>query len=117
MNLLININLILFIIIFFLFFKVIITSISNKRNIFGAPPINKYLFILGKLCNFACWGIFLYEIINSLLTGYHYPIILPIISSVSLLLSTFLIFLSFKDLSDFIKFGLPDKKTELIDIV
>ena len=98
-----------------LFLGFLLNSVLRKINIFGNPPVNKYIFILGKSSNFSCWGIFIFMTVYSFFNLYNPPFILFGLSTLTLILASILIFLSFKHLGDFNKFGLPAEKTVIID--
>lgn len=109
----VDLFLVLFII--YLFAEFVINSLAKKIDMMGNPPINRFLFIIGKAANFSCWGIFIFMLIRSLFVRNHQPIALLVLSSISLIISAIMIFLSFRHLGDMNKFGLPSEKTSIVD--
>lgn len=99
----------------YLFIKFMIQSIHNKTDLMGNPPINRFFFIIGKSANFTCWGIFIYKSAKALFIPYHPSIALLVTSSVALMLSAVLIYISFKHLGSLNKFGLSTEKTAIVD--
>ncbi|MBU4267606.1 MAG: isoprenylcysteine carboxylmethyltransferase family protein [Acidobacteria bacterium] len=113
-NLLKSINLVLLLLVLLMFLGQLWNALRKKINLFGRPPVHRAVFIVGKLANFNCWGIFYYQVI----AGWFKPrvISVPLLaaSTLALFFSALLVFLSFRRLGDLNKFGLPEEKTRIV---
>ncbi|HUU05084.1 MAG TPA: methyltransferase [Patescibacteria group bacterium] len=108
------VNLLLLLSVLLLFLELLWKALRKKICLFGQPPINRAVFVAGKFANFNCWGIFYYQTLKGLFHPQEISILLLAASTLALLLSVLLIFLSFRHLGDLNKFGLPEEKTRII---
>lgn len=107
-------NLLLLLLVALMFMGLVLNSFRKKINLFGRPPVNRIVFIVGKLANFNCWGIFYYQALKGFFHPQKMPLLLPAVSMLALFFSALLIFVSFRRLGDLNKFGLPEDKTQII---
>lgn len=105
---------ILFSIIIFLFLLLLINSVKKRIDLIGRPPINRIVFITGKLANFSCWIIYMIALIQSFLRDNKVSVVPLILSLLALFISTILIGFSFKGLGDLNRFGLSSNKENLV---
>jgi protein-S-isoprenylcysteine O-methyltransferase Ste14 len=92
-----------------------LNAYRNKLDLFGAPPIEKKLFLLGKFSNFACWAMYFYQSIASFFSFYQRSATIMLFSTAALAGAAVLINLSFKNLGNLNKFGLPEEKTGIVE--
>lgn len=111
---LVFLNSFLMLMILVMFLLLLVNSIQKRNDLFGQPPINRIIFIIGKIANFSCWMIFVDALIQSLLRHYEISSVPLLISSLTLSISSILIGFSFKGLGDLNKFGLSSNKENLV---
>lgn len=113
-NLLRILNLVLLLLVVLMFIGLVLNAFRKKINLIGRPPVNRVVFIVGKLANFNCWGIFYYQAIAGLFKPRVISVPLLAASTLALFFSALLVFLSFRRLGDLNKFGLPGEKTRIV---
>lgn len=97
----------LFVILGITLFARIMSLRKLKPDLLGTPPIDKYLFIAGKITLVTNWGFFIYKAIFPA-TGYiSVPASLPWIATILLLLGTLIMISAIYNLGTSLKVGLP----------
>jgi protein-S-isoprenylcysteine O-methyltransferase Ste14 len=94
-------------------FERIMSLREVKPDLLGTPPIDKYLFIAGKITLVTNWGFFIYKAIFPA-TGYiSVPAPLSWVATILLLLGTLIIILAIYNLGTSLKVGLPVEVPQL----
>jgi len=86
---------------------------KNGLNFFGAPPIDKFFFITGKITLYTNWGFFVYKAISPKSGYVIVPTYLSWAATILLFFGTLLLIMAFHDLGEALKVGLPKEKTQL----
>ncbi len=98
-----------------IFIAFVVNSMKKRINVFGDPPINKVVFLLGKIANFGCWTLFAYKTVEGYVSPAAHQVWLLALSTLFLLAAGVFMLFSFVTLGDLNRFGLPDRKTRIVD--
>ncbi len=103
----------LFVILGTTFFLRIMSLRKIKADLLGKPPIDKYLFVAGKITLATNWGFFIYKGISPA-TGYiSVPAYLSWLATILLLLGTLILIFAIYDIGASLKVGLPVEVPQL----
>ena len=85
----------------------------NGKGSFGRPSLPVYIFIIGKLSLFACFGMYIYALLNDNIVHPSYVKELEYISFVVYLSGMIITISGLINLGQSLRMGLPDEETEL----
>ena len=88
-------------------------SVRKDKNFIGTPPINKCVFIIGKVLGFSIWGAVIIQLIGIDLKMLEGNILSDFISAAFFMLSTIFMVSSFISLRESSSLGLPQEQTSL----
>jgi protein-S-isoprenylcysteine O-methyltransferase Ste14 len=88
--------------------------IIKEDDLLGNPSINPFLYYSGKISLFLCVGFSLFKAIFPTFGCVNVPMWMSWIGACSLCVSTGVLLLSFYGLGSSLKYGLPEKETQLI---
>ena len=95
------------------FIITIFRIIGKEGGLWGKPSINPFLFNSGKIAQFICWGLALLRAIFPSFGWVDIPLWLSWIGSCMLCIATVVLLLSFYGLGSSLRYGLPEKDTQL----
>jgi protein-S-isoprenylcysteine O-methyltransferase Ste14 len=91
----------------------IIRLIIREGSLWGNPSINPFLFYSGKITMFICWGLALMKAIFPSFGWVDVPLWMSWLGACMLCIATVVLLLSFYGLGSSLRYGLPEKDTEL----
>jgi protein-S-isoprenylcysteine O-methyltransferase Ste14 len=87
--------------------------ITREGNLWGYPSIHPFLFYSGKITMFICWGLSLMRAIFPSFGWVQIPVWMSWIGASMLCVATVVLLLSFYGLGSSLRYGLPEKDTQL----
>jgi protein-S-isoprenylcysteine O-methyltransferase Ste14 len=91
----------------------IIRLILREGSLCGNPSINPFLFYSGKITMFICWGLSLIRAIFPSFGWVNVPFWMSWLGACMLCIGTVILLLSFYGLGSSLRYGLPEKDTQL----
>jgi protein-S-isoprenylcysteine O-methyltransferase Ste14 len=85
----------------------------SESGLWGNPSINPFLFYSGKITMFICWGLSLLKAIFPSFGWVDVPIWMSWLGACMLCVGTVVLLLSFYGLGSSLRYGLPEKDTQL----
>jgi protein-S-isoprenylcysteine O-methyltransferase Ste14 len=85
----------------------------NGKGSFGRPSLPVYIFIIGKLSLFACFGMYIYALLNDNIVHPSYVKELAYISFAVYLAGMIITISGLINLGHSLRMGLPDEETQL----
>ena len=95
------------------FAMTILRLILNEGSFLGSPSINPFLFYSGKISIFFCWGLTLIKAIIPTFGWVIVPAWLSWFGACLLVVGTIVLLLSFYELGASLRYGIPEKDTQL----
>ena len=95
------------------YFITIYRIIGKEDGLWGKPSINPFLFNSGKIARFICWGLALLKAIFPFFGWVVVPLWMSWTGSCMLCIATVVLLLSFYGLGSSLRYGLPEKETQL----
>ena len=87
--------------------------IRREGGLWGNPSINPFLFYSGKITMFICWGLSLIKAIIPSFGWVDVPVWMSWGGACMLCVGTVVLLLSFYELGSSLRYGLPEKDTQL----
>lgn len=102
----------------FVVFGLVITSTVirmkfDKKEFLGKPPINKSLYLIGKVSMGLSWGFLIIQAAGVDLTSFNVPIYISWIGVVTFTIAMIFVAVSFYNLGISNRFGIPSEKITL----
>lgn len=87
--------------------------LGKESGLWGNPSINPFLFYSGKITMFICWGLSLLRAIFPSFGWVDVPLWMSWVGAFMLCVATVVLLLSFYGLGSSLRYGLPEKDTQL----
>jgi protein-S-isoprenylcysteine O-methyltransferase Ste14 len=97
-----------------IFIAFVINSIVKRIDVLGNPPINRVVFLTGKIANFTCWILFAYKCAEAFFVPIEFPLWQILSSTIFLFASCVYMSFSFLTLGDLNRFGVSGEKTKIV---